>query len=788
MTPERKEAEGAPKNGRAAETTSFHATISSVVFQNERSGFAVLRVRPDAVDAGRRGVPRDGFICRGCLLRPRKGQRLRFEGRFTRDPRYGWQFAFDSAELPEDGKGEAEKAAALLSAVMDRDLAESAAAAFGAEAPRILEEDPGRFRDLPGGGDEDWEKTADLWRERKRLEELGEFLEAHGFRKILAAGLCRRLGAEALGKIRENPWLLAMELPEVSFEEAEILAVRLGLAQDAPGRAEAALLSVLEKAAENGDVCLPAGKLVDRVRRNCGLGEKTVIGALGALAREGRVRLEGEEPGTERSSGSSDGGTVYLADLHDLETGAARGLGEICRAPGRVSFAGEEELIRRALEEHRPPLARAQAEAVRLSARGGVLVVTGGPGTGKTTVIRAILGLYERKGARVRLAAPTGRAARRMTEATGREAATLHRLLEYNPLSESFLRCGDRPLDCDLLVVDEASMMDIALFSRLVQAVPPGCTLVLTGDTRQLPSVGPGAVLADIIASGLAPVVELTEIFRQAATSGIVRGAHLIDRGVLPDLPEPWTERTDFFFLPCGDMEEAAETMVRLIAEEIPRREGLDPLKDIQLITPMRKGAAGVENMNRLLQKALNPPRPGVRRGSPEEGIRRGDTLFRPGDRVMQNRNDYDKDVFNGDPGIIADIDRLRRRVAVRFDDRTVLYGDTELDGLDLAYACTIHKSQGSEYPAVVVPLFLEHGVMLQRNLLYTAITRGRKLVILTGEKEALEEAVRTDDARRRRTGLARRLSAAGSLPAPGAGDGGGAEDRPRPKEDAEDG
>ena len=455
-------------------------------------------------------------------------------------------------------------------------------------------------------------------------------------------------------------------------------------------------------------------------------------------------------PVNEEALGDLNRRAVYLANYHFCESRTAYYLHRIKDAPRSVQFPDVEELVERIIRDQPFRLAPAQEEAVRMAARNKVMVLTGGPGTGKTTIIKAIIALFRSRTERILLGAPTGRAAKRMAEATGLEARTLHRMLEYNPALQKYGRDEDTPLACDLLIVDEASMMDVSLFYRLLKAVPAGAVVIFVGDIYQLPSVGPGAVLADIIASGAIPVSELNEIFRQSGSSDIVINAHQINRGIMPDLRCPRGRETDFYFMSVDTAEAAAQLIVDLVSTRLPRYYHFNPVTDIQVLTPMHRGPVGSTTLNAALQEALNPK---------GYELRRGERRYRVGDKVMQIKNNYDRDVFNGDMGCVMSIDMETRTVDVMFDGVRLPYEFSDLDEIVPAYAISIHKSQGSEYPAVVIPLLMSHYIMLQRNLVYTGITRGKRLVVLVGEQRALERAVRNNETEARCTRLAWRLS-----------------------------
>ena len=617
--------------------------------------------------------------------------------------------------------------------------------AFGTDTIRILDEEPERLLKVRGVGSKSLDRIRTSWAEHRGMRDLLLFLQPHGITPAYAVRIYRAYGAEALSIVRENPYRLAMDIHGIGFVTADAAASKLGFAHDHPLRVQAGTLYVLQKATDDGNVYLPQAELIEGVCAQLGVDEGLVEDALAALETDERiVREELDMPDALGEMG------VYMRRYHHCESKTAFYIQRLLRSPKSVRFEKPDVLMDKVVGELNISLAPEQLEAVRTAARSKVMVLTGGPGTGKTTIINAIIKLFGEVRARILLAAPTGRAAKRMSETSGRESRTIHRLLEYSPKEDGFARNEDNPLACGLLVVDEASMMDTLLFYHLLKAVPLGATLVLVGDVHQLPSVGPGNVLSDIITSGVVPVVELTEIFRQSAESEIICNAHLINRGEIPSLESSKERLSDFYFIHQNDAEKAAELIVDLVRNHIPRRFNLDPVDDIQVLTPMHKGAVGAGRMNASLQEALNPH--GIE-------VRRGDRCFRLHDKVMQIRNNYDKDVFNGDMGRISFMDVRERTLSITFDERVVPYDFDELDEIAPAYAISIHKSQGSEYPAVVIPVMMQHYVLLQRNLIYTGVTRGKKLVILVGESRALHTAIKNNKTRKRFTRLAQRLA-----------------------------
>ncbi len=740
---------------------SFSASVDRIIFKNDSNGYAIVRVCPDSKDAGRNGIPAGELTCVGTLLNPQEGMRLRFTGRFVKNPRFGRQFQFSSAQeqVPASEAGLISYLSSRLIKGMGPDMAQRVVKKFGADTIRILDEEPEKLTSVRGIGEKNLATIVQSWREHRGLSDLMQFLQPHGISSAYGVRIYKEYGVQSLAIVRENPYRLAMDIRGIGFTTADAIAEKLGVPRESPLRLQGAVLYVLQKAADNGDVFLPSRVLTERIEKELHVPVAGVADAIAVLEQEKRIVVDSVPLEAEPGAGPADK-AVYLAIFHRCEDKTAYYLERLTHMPSNVTFEDEGKQVAEALAKQEHDLAKAQVSAVYMAAHSKVMVLTGGPGTGKTTIIKAIISLYSTVTTRIYLAAPTGRAAKRMSEATGMEARTLHRMLEYNPMLNKFCRNENEPLACDLLIVDEASMMDILIFYYLMKAVPTGCVVIFVGDIYQLPSVGPGSVLADIIASGKVPVTELNEIFRQSRTSDIVSNAHLINSGTVPDLVRPWQRETDFFFLEVGDMEEAAPILVDLICREIPRRYQFNPFRDIQLLTPMHKGAVGTINMNAMLQQALNPGTGASQTGqdAPVAELRRGETTFRCGDKVMQIKNNYVKDVFNGDVGTIEAIDARKKMVTVSFDERKVLYEATEMDELVLAYAISIHKSQGSEYPVVVIPLFMQHYIMLQRNLVYTAITRGKKLVVLVGETRALARAVSNTDVKRRYTRLAWRL------------------------------
>lgn len=717
--------------------------VERVIYHNAENGFTVLLVQPDNGHGAAEAMV-------GHLDSARTGCRMRFRGEYVKNPRFGRQFAFEIAEeiMPATEEGIRLYLASGLIRGVGPEMARRIVEKFGLDTIRVLDSEPEKLKGVAGIGEKTYERIRACWVEHRGMRNLLLFLQPHGISAAYALRIYRAYGDEALQVARENPYRLAMDIQGIGFITADAIATKLGFRQDHPLRVQAATLYLLQKAGDDGHVYLPKDILVKKVTEQTGVEEKLAEAAIQALQESQRLTCEQFEPEDGVEAGQTG---VYLKRFHHCESKTAYYLQRLLRSPRTVSFADDSHVIERVVAQMRFELAPAQIDAIRTATRAKILVITGGPGTGKTTIINAIIRAFEAKKAKILLAAPTGRAAKRMSETSGRDAKTIHRLLEYSPREDMFGRNEDCPLGCGLLVIDEASMMDSQLFYHLLKAIPLGATLILVGDANQLPSVGPGNVLGDIIGSGVVPVASLHEIFRQSAESEIICSAHLINRGKMPLVEANPDKLSDFYFIPKDNPEEAANFIVDLIKYHIPRRFGLDPVNDVQLLTPMHKGAVGAENMNNRLQSALNPN--GLE-------VRRGERAFRLHDKVMQVRNNYDKDIFNGDIGRISFIDPKERKISVDFDGVIMPYEFEELDELVPAYAISIHKSQGSEYPAVVIPLMMQHYILLQRNLIYTGVTRGKKLVVLVGENRALQTAIGNNKTSRRYTRLAQRLAA----------------------------
>jgi exodeoxyribonuclease V alpha subunit len=585
------------------------------------------------------------------------------------------------------------------------------------------------------------------WEEQKEIRAVMIFLQSHGVSSGYAAKIFKQYGNDAIKIVQENPYRLATDIFGIGFITADKIAEKIGFAKDSELRAAAGILYVLHELTDEGHVYYPYEPLIGKCKEMLDIDREIIVKAIGTVAVDKQIAIE--DINHDFAEFQENNKAVYLAGYHIAEKNLAARLKTLVNAPQAMRKIDSEKAIQWVQEKLSITLADKQIEAVQRAAENKVMVITGGPGTGKTTIINAILKIFSAIKSKIMLAAPTGRAAKRMSDATGHEAKTIHRMLEYNIRKGGFQKNEDSPLDCDLLIIDEASMIDTLLMHHLLKAIPVTATFIMVGDVNQLPSVGAGNVLKDIIDSGIAPVVQLNEIFRQAKESSIIVNAHKINEGIIPNLKSNQDKLDDFYFIEQEDPEKVLEMIINLVRERIPKRFGFDSVNDILVLTPMHRGTIGAGNLNTELQKALNPG---------EDGVLRGGRLFRVNDKVMQIVNNYDKEVYNGDIGRIASIDEEAKEVKVIIDDRDIIYDYSDLDELVHAYAISIHKSQGSEYPAVVIPILTQHYVLLQRNLLYTGVTRGKKLVVIVGTKKAMAIAVKNNKTEKRYTLLKERL------------------------------
>ncbi len=738
----------------------LEAVLERITYANEDTGYTIARV------ATERTGP-DLVTVVGPLLGAQVGESLRLTGRWSSHPRYGRQFQVHSyaTVLPATIQGIRRYLGSGLIKGIGPVMAERMVAHFGTGILAVIETEPGRLTEVHGLGPKRTQRIADAWEEQKAIKEVMVFLSGVGVSTSLAVRIYKKYAGTSVSVVRNEPYRLASEVWGIGFKTADTIAQAVGIPRDSPQRIKAGLQYTLSQAADDGHCYLPEPNLIREAAKILEVGRELIGPCLDELAAgEGAVR----EP--VPAGGNAPGGTipaVYLVPFHRAECSLAGGLVDLLNSRHERLPAFAQVDWPKALgwlaSQTGLDLAPGQQEAVKLALTSKVAVLTGGPGCGKSFTVRAIVTLAAAKKASVVLVAPTGRAAKRLAELTGHQASTVHRLLELQPGGDPKYD-RDNPLDADLVVVDESSMMDVILANKLVKAIPEGAHLLLVGDVDQLPSVGAGEVLRDLLASGTIPRVRLTQIFRQAQQSGIVVNAHRINHGQPPQL----TGFGDFYWFTCEPPEESglhpaeetANLVVDIVARRIPAKFGLDPVRDVQVLTPVHRGPAGAGNLNALLQQALTPQRDGM----PEKWY--GGRVFRVGDKVTQLRNNYDKGkagVFNGTVGVVTGISLQEQALTVLTDeDEQVAYDFAELDELAHAYAVTIHRSQGSEYPAVVIPLTTSSWMMLQRNLLYTGVTRARKLIILAGSRRALAQAVRTRGAGRRHTALTHRLNPAG--------------------------
>jgi len=724
--------------------TRIEGELLQILFASQDSGYTVARFRPKGQT--------ESITVVGNLLGATPGEVISLEGQWTHHKRFGRQFQASSYRVttPTTVEGIERYLSSGLIKGIGPVMARRLTGHFGERTLEIIEHEPERLAEVEGIGPVRIAQIRGAWEAQRDLRRLMLFLQEYGVGSALAARIYKQYGDQAIPLLKENPYRLASEVFGIGFKTADRIAQAMGVDARSLRRAEAGLLYVLEEAANHGHVYVPYTVLLQSGQQILGIQDTEILTeALAGLFQQKRVIIEDLNEDMDRFRENNKG--VYLPAFHTAESGIARHLGSFLASPHPALRIDPSYAVARAERSLGFSLASEQKQALERALKEKFLIITGGPGTGKTTLVRALVSICKSFGLRCLLAAPTGRAAKRLQEVTGEPAKTIHRLLEYRYQKGGFLRGPEHPLSGDLVIVDEASMIDCLLAYHLIKALPPNASFILIGDINQLPSVGAGRVLDDLIESGVAHVVRLTRIFRQAMESMIITNAHRVYRGELPLLSDrdPHGPK-DFCYIEEEDPERVAALILDLCAERIPKRFGFDPIDDIQVICPMHKGVAGAENLNALLQERLNPK---------GRFLRRGGCIYRIGDKVMQIRNNYDKEVFNGDIGRIHSIDEETNELSVLFDGRSVVFDASELEELVPAYAISVHKSQGNEYPAVVLPLLTQHYLLLQRNLLYTAITRGKKLVVIVGTKKAVAIAVRNDKTQHRFTFLKNRLA-----------------------------
>lgn len=715
---------------------TLRGTVMRVTFHNEENGWCILRVLPTG--------KRNEVTVQGNAPRVVAGEGLEAEGVWVEDRDHGRQFKADVLRLspPDSADGMIRYLGSGLIDGIGPKYAKRLIEKFGPRVFDIIENESSRLEQVEGIGSQRRREIRESWLKQKSVHAIMMFLHQHGIGTARALRIYKTYGEQALDILRRNPYRLAEDIRGIGFKTADEIAQKMGIAADADERVQAGILHTLEEAARSGHCRLPSAELTAEASRALGCDAALLPPQVDRLVSEGAL--------------VADGGEVCLPHLFGAEQRIASQMKRLLSAPPGYPVFDVKRAIQRAEEKTGKRLADSQRQCVEQALTNRVLIITGGPGVGKTTILNTLLQVLIANAVRVVLAAPTGRAAKRMSESTGQDARTLHRLLEYQGEGQ-WGRNRERPLSGDLFVLDECSMIDAPLMAQFLGALPDGAHLLLVGDADQLPSVGPGKVLGDLIQSGVVPCYRLTEIFRQAADSRIVTSAHEINAGQMPDL-RPHRE-SDFFFLEETDPDSIREIMIDVVRRRLPAKYDLDPMTDIQVLTPMNRGPLGTHVLNHALQSALNPP------NEVKLEIERFGVTFRVGDKVIQTRNNYDKEVFNGDMGSVISIATAPLKVSVRYDaGRVVDYEPGELDELALAYALTIHKSQGSEFPCVIMPISTQHYVMLDRSLLYTGVTRARKLVILVGDPKALSLAVRKQETRLRHTGLRRALETKPSL------------------------
>ncbi|MBP7275170.1 MAG: ATP-dependent RecD-like DNA helicase [Kiritimatiellae bacterium] len=732
-----------PRSDAVPGEAVLHGYVERVTYRNEENGFCVIRVKA-------RGH-RELVALVGTIAEINPGEWLEAEGEWVRDPRHGPQFKATTVRLtqPDTVEGIEKYLGSGMIHGIGPIYAKKLVQKFGRDVFTIIEKFSARLREVPGIGPQRRDAIKNAWAEHKHIREIMAFLFSHGASTARALRIYKTYGDRAMERIRLDPYCLARDVRGIGFKTADAMAEKMGIARDSDLRARAGALFTLQEAADEGHCALPRPLLVERAADQLGLPSDQL---------ERAVEHELAEARMVQRIPTGGGPHLLLAELDDAEGDLARQIQRLNRGAAPLGEVDAARATAWVEDQVRMTLDPIQRDAIGAALKHKMMILTGGPGVGKTTLVQAIVHIFRAKKLRVLLCAPTGRAAKRLSESTRLVAKTIHRLLIYEPETHSFRHNASRPIEGDLFVIDESSMLDVVLASQLLRAIPSRAAVLWVGDVDQLPSVGPGAVLADLLDSGEVPAVRLTKVFRQAAQSHIITNAHRINEGIVPplDAPEPGAA-SDFYFVEAEDPARLTDQLVRMVREAIPRKFGFHPVDDIQVLTPMQRGELGARALNTRLQQELNPN---------GRAVERLGMVFREGDKVMQMENDYDKDVFNGDIGRIAAVHDSTQEIHVRFEDRIIRYSYHELDELALCYATTIHKSQGSEYPCVIVPIHTQHFVMLQRNLIYTAVTRGRKLVVLVGTKKAVAMAVRRADSARRVTCLQARLR--GELDLPG--------------------
>lgn len=712
----------------------LHGSIERVTFHSEASGFCVLRVKVKGY--------RELITVIGSAASVTAGEYIECLGCWVNDRQHGQQFKTISLKIvpPTTLDGIEKYLGSGMVKGIGPHFAKKLVKAFGELVFDVIEQTPERLLELPGIGKKRQERVTSAWAEQKVIREIMVFLQSHGVGTSRSVRIYKTYGEQAIEKVRENPYRLALDIHGIGFKTADTLAQKLGIGPQSLLRAQAGVRHVLQEWSGEGHCAAIRSNLCEMAAKLLEIPLPIIDQAIAAELTEGNLIAEIDD---------SDE-FIFLTPLHRAEIGCAANLNRLNQGNTPWGVIDAEKAIPWVEEQTGMTLSQSQAAAVRLVLQHKVSVITGGPGVGKTTLVNSLLKILKAKRVRIGLCAPTGRAAKRLTESTGMEAKTVHRLLEFDPTQFAFKHNDENPLDLDCLVIDESSMMDVVLMNQLLKAIPTEAAVLIVGDVDQLPSVGPGSVLADIIDSGQIATVRLTEIFRQASTSKIITNAHRINHGQMPVVDK--TEAlSDFYCLYAETPEEIFAKLMQVVLERIPQRFNFHPVNDVQILTPMNRGGLGARSLNVELQARLN--------GHSEPKITRFGNTYAPGDKVIQRINNYDKEVFNGDIGVIKSIDLEESQIKILFDDREVDYEFSDLDEITLAYATSVHKSQGSEYPVVVIPLAMQHFMLLERNLLYTGVTRGKQLVVVIAQPKALAMAVKNQQSQRRITHLAARLN-----------------------------
>ncbi len=760
---------------------SLSGSVERITYYNPENGYTVLRLRPEHGRVS--GVNRDGMATvTGNLPELSPGEYLQLQGQWVNHPKHGMQFQVEicTQTIPATVAGVRRYLGSGLIKGIGPRLADRIVACFGKNTLDIIENQPEKLRNVPDIGPKRAAMIAAAWEEQKQVKEIMLFLHSHGISTNLAIKIYKQYGDRSLAVLQEDPYRLAQDIYGVGFKTADKIAQDLGLPSDHPARIEAGLVYALNQASDDGHVYLPTAELTEKAIQLLGVAEEMVLPAVDRLSQERRiVRDNLPVKGYKTAAGELAGDGAPVTNMATLEPSGIYGLQAVYLTPLYHSEKGLAERIQALMQafptrmsnlpsafvDLESNLSKEQQAAIRTALTHPVSILTGGPGTGKTTALRALIQVLSGAGKRYALASPTGRAAKRLSQATGKEASTIHRLLGFSP-KEGFNFNAENPLPLDFLVIDEASMLDQSLAFHLLKALEPGVHLLLVGDVDQLPSVGAGDVLRDLIASQQAPVTRLSEIFRQVAHSQIITNAHRVNQGQMPQFESASHGKQnklpgDFFLFPADTPEEAAQWVQEVVCNRIPAKFELHPSREIQVLSPMYRGPAGVTALNELLQASLNP----ADILKPEKKL--FGQIFRVGDKLMQTQNNYDKEVFNGDIGFLFAINPVEQTLIMDFEGRTVEFDWSEADQLLLAYAVSVHKAQGSEFPAVVIPLVSQHYLMLQRNLLYTAMTRAKQLCVLIGNRRAIGIAVRNNQVAHRYTALDWRVSSRGNRPKP---------------------